>query len=169
MDLLATGWGTADLVGATNPERATDRAYLEEVATWNRFAATPRTAAAQYRYLLGSVDVRQALPLIQTPTRVLHVKESAIVPVEHGRYLADHIDGATLVELPGGSLPPTTHMTQLIDELVEFLTGERPPVAIETRAGHGDLHRHRGLHRNGRGDRRPTMAPTPRRARRTDP
>ena len=131
VDLLATGWGTADLVGAINPERATDRAFLQEAAIWNRFAATPRTAAAQYRYILGSVDVRQALPLIQTPTRVLHVKESPILPVEHGRYLADHIDGATLVELPGGSLPPTTHMTQLIDELVEFLTGERPPVAIE--------------------------------------
>ena len=131
VELLAATWGTAELIAVFNPERATDRAYLQEAATWGRFAATPRTAAAQYRYLLGSIDVRQALPLIQVPTLVLHVKESPLVPVEHGRYIAEHIKGATFMELPGASLSATTYMTQLIDAQVEFLTGERPPVAVE--------------------------------------
>ncbi len=131
VDLVATRWGTPDLVGMINPDRATDLTYLQDAAMWGRFAATPRTAAAQYRYILGSVDVRQALPLVQAPTRVLHVKESPILPLEHGRYLAEHIQGATLVELPGASVTPTPFMSELIAESVEFLTGERPPVAVE--------------------------------------
>ncbi len=110
---------------------AGDDAFLQEVASWSRFAATPRTAAAQYDYILRSLDVRAALALIQVPTRVLHVRDSPIVPIEHGRYLADHIDGSTFVELPGGSLSMTPNLNAVIDETAEFLTGERPPVEIE--------------------------------------
>jgi class 3 adenylate cyclase len=46
-----------------------------------------------------------------------------------GRYLAEHIAGARFVEIPGGNvgLPhPLVH-----DEIVQFLTGERPDVEIE--------------------------------------
>ena len=131
VDLVATGWGTAEFASMNNPDRAADRTYLNELARWTRFAATPRTAAAQYRYLLGNVDVRSALPLVQAPTRVLHVKESSLIPLEHGRYIAQHIEGAELVELPGAGFSFGAHMTQLIDESVEFLTGERPPIAVE--------------------------------------
>ena len=33
---------------------------------------------------------------------VLHVRESPFVLIDYGRYLAAHIAGATLIELPGG-------------------------------------------------------------------
>jgi hypothetical protein len=46
-------------------------------------------------------DVRPVLPLVQTPTLVLHRQDLALTPVEHGRFLAEHIRGAKLVELPG--------------------------------------------------------------------
>ena len=69
---------------------------------WIRTSVTPRSAAAQCDYILRSVDVRRALPLIQAPTLVLQVRETPFVPIAHGRYLADHIDGAKFVELPGG-------------------------------------------------------------------
>lgn len=130
--LIAATWGTTDFVAATNPAAATDdRPFLEEAATWARFAATPRAAAAQYDYILRSLDVRSALPLVQAPTRVLHVEESPLLPSAHGRYLADHIAGASFVPLPGASLAMTPNLTALVDELAEFLTGERPRVEVE--------------------------------------
>jgi class 3 adenylate cyclase len=75
--------------------------------------------------------VRHALPLIQAPTLVLHAGESLIVPVEHGRYLAEHIEGAKFVELPGGDLGVTSDSYMVTDEVAEFLTGERPPTEVE--------------------------------------
>ncbi len=85
---------------------------------------------AQFNYILRN-DVRQALPLIQAPTLVLHGKESALVPIAHGRYLAEHIDGATFVELPGGDSTTTPELYVIADEVAEFLTGERPVVEVE--------------------------------------
>jgi pimeloyl-ACP methyl ester carboxylesterase len=95
-----------------------------------RPSATARTAAAQYDYILRSVDVRHALPLIQAPTLVLHVSEARLAPVARGRYLADHIDGATFTELPGADLAPDPN-SEVADEVAEFLTGERPLVEVE--------------------------------------
>jgi class 3 adenylate cyclase len=130
VSMLASTWGTLDFARAVNPG-VDDPTFLEGVALWARHAATPRTAAAQYEYILKYMDVRAALPLIQAPTRVLHVTDSPIVPVEHGRYLADHINGAQFVTLPGGSLSMTPNLEPLLDETAEFLTGERPPVDID--------------------------------------
>ena len=115
-----------------------------------RAAATPRTAAAQYNYILRSLDVRQALPLIQVPTLVLHVRDSPFIPIEHGRYLAEHIDGATFVELPGGDVVITPDSRVIADEVAEFLTGERPMRRNRASPHHGALHRYRGVDRTGR-------------------
>jgi len=131
VEVVASTWGTAGFTSAINGGEGDDVGFLEEAARWARFAATPRTAAAQLAYILGDVDVRSALPLIQAPTRVLHVEESPILPIGHGRYIAEHLEDATFTALPGGSLSMTPHLTAVIDELSEFLTGRRPPVEIE--------------------------------------
>jgi len=62
---------------------------------------------------------------------VLHCTESTLVPIAHGRYLAEHIDGATFVELPGGDSTTTPALYVIADEVAEFLTGERPVVEVE--------------------------------------
>jgi len=130
--LFAATWGTPELIRQTDPSMADHAAYLESTARMARAASTPRTAAAQYDYILRSLDVRQALPLIQVPTLVLHVAASPFIPIEHGRYLADHIEGATLVELPGADMFAVTPDNYVIAvEVAEFLTGERPTVEIE--------------------------------------
>ncbi len=127
---LRATWGTVDFVRATNPG-IEDPFFLENTARWTRLAATPRTAAAQFDYVLRNLDVRRALPLVQAPTRVLHVRESSIVPIAHGRYLADHINGAEFVALPGGSLSMSPLLGALADETMELLTGERPSFEID--------------------------------------
>ena len=50
--------------------------------------------------------------------------------IGEGRYLADHIDGARFVEVPGGDVTVAASPTA-IDEIVEFMTGERPEVEVD--------------------------------------
>src|SRR5436190_7664074 len=130
VQIITAGWGTDELTRVANPSMAQDQEWVRFTSRCIRSSATPRTAAAQYDYILRN-DVRQALALIQAPTLVLHVKENALVPVAHGRYLAEHIPGANFVELPGGDSTSTPELYVVADEVAEFLTGERPSVQIE--------------------------------------
>jgi class 3 adenylate cyclase len=79
--------------------------------------------------MIESLDAREALPLIQVPTLVLHSKDNWFYskPV---RYLADRIAGAKFVELPGADISIAASAPAL-EEIVEFLTGERPAVDID--------------------------------------
>jgi class 3 adenylate cyclase/alpha-beta hydrolase superfamily lysophospholipase len=122
---IASIWGTADAVRVSNPDRADDPEFIEHLARQFRSAVTPRRAAAQFGYIWRSLDVRHSLPLIQVPTLILHVKDNPIVPVEFGRYLAEHIPGAVYVELPGRDFAAISSGDAVSDELAEFLTGFR--------------------------------------------
>ena len=126
--IVAESWGTPEFVAMANP--SADAEFVERTAPVLRSSATPRTAAALMANLLAS-DVRHALPLIQVPTLVLQVSEQPMVPAEQSRYLADHIEGATFVELPTSDLSFTRANLIIADEIGEFLTGERPAMEIE--------------------------------------
>ena len=135
IDFLVEGvsqiWGTVDAVRAANPDRAGDPEFLDHLARQFRSAATPHTAAAQFNYIWRSLDVRQALPLVGVPTLILHVRDNPMIPVEQGRYLADHIVGAKLVELPGRDFAAVSSGNAILVQVAEFLTGEHLPFEIE--------------------------------------
>jgi class 3 adenylate cyclase len=73
------------------------------------------------------------LPLIQVPTLILHVRDNPFLPIAHGRYLAQHIPAATLVELPGEltALSGGKEAEPVVDEVAVFLTGEHPQVEVD--------------------------------------
>ena len=127
IEMVAAGWGTPELQRIATPTRANDEEFIDRVSRQIRSGVTPRSAAAQYDYLLRSLDVRPVLPLVQAPTLVLHSKDNFFIPIEMGRFLAVGIDGAKFVELPGGdiSLDGDSAIT-VPDEIEEFLTGSRP-------------------------------------------
>jgi class 3 adenylate cyclase/pimeloyl-ACP methyl ester carboxylesterase len=132
VEMVGSLWGTPELAHVINPGHAHDTVFAQALARRLRAAATPRTATAQYRYLLGSVDVRSALPLIQAPTLVLHMTQNPVVPFAYGRYLADHIAGAKFVEVPGRGIGwDDGGSDTMVDEVAEFLTGQRPVVEID--------------------------------------
>ncbi len=58
---------------------------------------------AQWMRVDRDTDIRDLLPSIRVPTLVVHRREDRPTPIEHGRYLAEHIPGAELVELPGAA------------------------------------------------------------------
>jgi class 3 adenylate cyclase len=128
VQMVAAGWGTVEFLSMANPSG--DQEFLKLTAQVLRASATPRTAAAQYNNALRN-DVRQALPLVRVPTLVLTVTNQPLSPVEQSRYLADHIDGARLVELDSADLSFTPANSVIADEIAEFLTGERPAIEVE--------------------------------------
>jgi class 3 adenylate cyclase len=131
VELIRTGWGRPDFMASVNPSLAVDPQRLEVVARSARSSVTPHAAAAQYAYILQSVDVRDVLPLIQIPTLVLQVRQNQFLSIELGRYLVDHITGAKFVALPGGDINFGTVGDVLVEEVAEFLTGSRPPAEID--------------------------------------
>ena len=61
------------------------------------------------------------------PTLVLHRTAYRFMPFDHGRYLAEHIEGAKLVELPGADGPLYwDHPQEALGAVEEFLTGVTP-------------------------------------------
>jgi pimeloyl-ACP methyl ester carboxylesterase len=127
VELVKAQWGTPGLQRLVYPSRADDLAFLDRAGRVARSSTTPRMAAAQLDYILRHVDVRQTLPFIHVPTLVLHTRESNFIPPAQGRYLAEHINGARFVELPGSDLTPWGENTvRIAEEIAEFLTGERP-------------------------------------------
>jgi class 3 adenylate cyclase len=74
----------------------------------------------------AATDVRGILPLINVPTLVLHRVDHPFMRPGHAHYLAEHIAGAKLVELPGRDhLAYVGETERLLDEVEEFLTGTR--------------------------------------------
>jgi len=139
MGFLETG-PIALLFAAMHPERvshlvlmhttarymaADDPAAIAAYARMYRASATPRSAAAQYNYVLRNVDVRRFLPVIQVSTLVLHSPDVPLTTLEHGRYLAEHLPCATLIELPRAD-PAPAEMETTTSDIIEFLTGDRP-------------------------------------------
>ena len=77
---------------------------------------------------MSRVDLRAILPSIRLPTLVLHRTDDPGEPVESGRYLAEHIAGARLVELPGNDSVAWLGETEpVLAEIEEFLVGVRTP------------------------------------------
>lgn len=129
VEFLETGWGTPELAAALNPSLAHDSVFTSAVARMFRASATPQMAANLYRYYMDNIDVRDFLHLVQAPTLVLHVGDSPISPLTHGRYVAEHIPGASFIEMPGADL--SRFEEQAVSDITEFLTGERPVVEVD--------------------------------------
>ena len=118
-------WGTEALVWIAVPSRATDERYRRWHARLQRAMASPSAVQAYLRALFD-MDAREVLGSIHVPTLVLHRKELALVPLEHGHHLAQHIPDAHLVELEGTDLS-LVHQggDELVGRIEEFMTGER--------------------------------------------
>ena len=114
--------GAAD-VALLAPSLAHDADFRTWWARAGRRGASPASALTIQSTLYSS-DVRGLLPSIKTPTLVLHRTDNKFIRVGHARYLADHIEGAKLVELPGADHVPFAGDTEaLLAEVGEFLTG----------------------------------------------
>jgi class 3 adenylate cyclase len=120
-------WGTGRFARALLPSVDIDETQQRELARFERQSMTPSTVGAIFRRQYAT-DVRAILPVISAPTLVLHAVDNRLVPVGHGRYLAQHIPHARLVELPGADtavfVGGDAHQI-VTEEIEEFVTGTR--------------------------------------------
>lgn len=122
------GWGVDYDLGRMAPgvDASVGRWWAERC----RASASP--AAARDLVLMNSqIDVREALPLVQAETLVLHRVGDLDARIEEGCYIAGRISNARFVELAGDVHIPWWNGEQIVAEAEEFLTGARPPVESE--------------------------------------
>jgi len=89
-----------------------------------RVAMSPAMARANMTANF-EIEVRPVLSAVRVPTLVLHRRDD-FIPIAHGRYYADHIEGARVVELEGRDhWPFVGDVDAIVGEVEEFVTGAR--------------------------------------------
>lgn len=121
-------WGTGRFTASLFPSRAEDPEFIEYLAKQERATSSP-TLIRRYLEADASSDARAVLPLIKVPTLVLHRTDSPALPIEHGRYVAEHIPNSRLVELPGGDIAPMYESPELAIAAIEEFASEIRPLA----------------------------------------
>ena len=107
------------------PSLADDAAFQQWVAALRRHGASPG-AARSLMQVIGDIDVRPALPVIDAPALVLHRRGDRTVPIEMGRVIAEGLPNARWVELEGSDhFPWVGDVETLVGEIEQFATGRR--------------------------------------------
>jgi pimeloyl-ACP methyl ester carboxylesterase/class 3 adenylate cyclase len=106
---------------------------IGQLGMFERMCASPGMMRATLESSLR-IDVRQVLPTLIAPTLVIHARED-LMPVQCGRYLADHIPGARYLEVDGAAHAPWfTEPDRILTGIEEFLTGSHAAPAQSHRA-----------------------------------
>jgi class 3 adenylate cyclase len=123
VEMMEQTWGTEAQAQLQVPSQADNADFRRWYARYLRTIATPRAVSVFFR-ALATQDARSILPSIQVPTLVMHREDYALLPIDHGRYLADHIAGAEFIALPGADAPLIWEQPDLVtDAIRRFLTG----------------------------------------------
>ena len=132
-DFIAREWGNGKVFELFIQNAIDAAAARRLIARFERSACTPKMAVEIMRRN-SEIDVRPTLSTITAPTFVIHTVGDPVVPVALGRYLAEHIPEARLLELPGafhGSWQPDD-VARWRDAVLDFLVAAggapaRPP------------------------------------------
>ncbi|HVE92022.1 MAG TPA: alpha/beta fold hydrolase [Actinomycetota bacterium] len=122
-DYMADGWGTGVGLDLWAPSVSGDQAVVRWWAQFQRLSAGPRDIRNAFNALLH-MDIREALPAITVPTLVMHRVRDIVVPIALGRYIAEHVPGARMVELDGEDhLFWTQNVDEVLAEIEQVVTG----------------------------------------------
>jgi class 3 adenylate cyclase len=117
-------WGTGRILNLWAPSLAGDTRFRRWFGRCERLSNPPQDAAWRTR-ASWEIDVRHLLPAIRVPTLV--ILRAGWSGYEQGRYVADHIDGARYLELPGEESFFFDDTRTLLDAIEEFVTGRLHP------------------------------------------
>lgn len=123
IDLVTENWGEPIAAELLAPGSAHDPVFREWWATSLRASMSPGAARAMVA-MNAAIDVRNALPAIHTPTLVIHRTGDGGSPVAGGRFIAENIEGARFLELPGDDhFPWLGDAETVLSAIEEFVTG----------------------------------------------
>ena len=113
------------------PSLLDDAEFVSKWRWFHRHTSSPAAAGAETEMVVFA-DVRAVLPAVQAPTLVLYRRDDLFAGRPYAEYLAEHIAGAKLVELPGrDNLMFVGDFDADVDEIEEFLTGARHAPATD--------------------------------------
>jgi pimeloyl-ACP methyl ester carboxylesterase/class 3 adenylate cyclase len=124
-------WGSGAALKSLIPSVRSTR----QLGTLERMSASPGMARATLEAMFR-IDVRSILPTIGVPTLVIHARNDVGIPMRAGgRYLADHIPGAQMLEVDGTDHAPWfTDPDAILNGIEEFLTGSHAAPSQSHRA-----------------------------------
>ena len=123
-DLLANRAGDS-IVSRIAPSLVDDARFCRWLGRAMRLTCPPADRLWRVRGTYDT-DLRDVLGAIQAPTLVVNRRDTRTV--EQGRYVAEHIEAAKYVEVPGADhLPFVGDAGAVLDAIEEFLTGELAP------------------------------------------
>ncbi|OBH82145.1 adenylate/guanylate cyclase domain-containing protein [Mycobacterium sp. E2989] len=126
---IRSSWGSGEALRGLLPSIRS----MRQLAMLERMSASPGMARATMESAF-SIDVRPVLPIISAPTLVIHATGD-MVPVQFGRYIADHIPNARMLEVAGNDHVPWLADTDRIATVIEeFLTGSHRAPSQSQRA-----------------------------------
>jgi class 3 adenylate cyclase len=124
-EFILPDWGQGSIVEVAAPSQADNEETRAFFGRMERMTASPAMMTALAQMFLD-IDVRDVVPSVHVPTLVLHRRYDRLVNVRNGRWLAEHLPNARLVELPGSDHNPWYEDPErTIGEVQEFLTGTR--------------------------------------------
>ena len=119
-------WGTGARLPVFAPSLAGDKSMQRWMARFERGSAPPGIVRP-FVEAMADLDVRGVLPSIRVPTLVMQRAHDPFLDIRHSEYLVEHIPDAKFVQLPGhDNLILSGDTDALLDEVEEFVTGERP-------------------------------------------
>jgi pimeloyl-ACP methyl ester carboxylesterase len=125
LESIQRDWGGPVGLDIRAPSLMHDERARQWWARFLRMSASPSAAAALTR-MNYEIDIRDLLPAIRVPTLILHATGDLTTNVGASRYMAERIPEAKLVEFPSTDhLPWATDSDAIVDEIAEFVTGER--------------------------------------------
>ena len=120
--LTSGDWLQEALEEVWAPSLTLDESYMSWFRRWVRLSASPSAIEALWM-MNTDIDVRHVLPSVQVPTLVLHRVGDKDFALDEGRYIAERIPDAELVELEGMDHGWWVHSDQITDQIVPFLHG----------------------------------------------
>jgi len=125
VELVGPHWGTGAMIELVAPSQADDPEARSFFARMERGSASPGMLASLAEMFVD-IDVRDVVPLVYARTLILHRRHDRLVNVRNGRWLAEHLPDARLVELPGDDHSILYEDPgRVMAEVQEFLTGTR--------------------------------------------
>ena len=125
VELILPHWGDGSIIEVSSPSQAGDPQARAFYGRLERATASPGMLAALSQMFLD-LDVREIVPSVHAPALILHRTRDRLVNVHHGRWLAEHMPNARMVEFEGDDHTFWYEgAEEWLGEVQEFLTGAR--------------------------------------------
>jgi len=123
IEFVIPHWGEGAMIELAAPSQADNPDTKAFFARLERASSSPGMVASLAQMFID-IDVRDVVPSVHAPTLVLHRRHDRLVNINNGRWLAEHLPDARLVELPGDDHVLWYEQPELaLGEIQEFLTG----------------------------------------------